>query len=161
MLLVSHLHPDHSSDLLGLLWSGRNTRNDVLPIVEPSGNEAAPALDEFLIRLFDPKSSSIFGTMRERAEDGARQRRRREQDIPVGSSRPAPPHIRSEPRKHQAIDIAHGNPLGRPTPQHIELMPKGENFALQGCARAEQPGHGVPDQLEEIAHRRDYRPIRR
>jgi hypothetical protein len=33
-----------------------------------------------------------------------------------------------------------------------------QNFGLQGCARAEQPGHGVPDQLEEIAHRRDYRP---
>jgi hypothetical protein len=66
-----------------------------------------------------------------------------------------------EPRKHPAIDIADGNPLGRPTPQHIELMPKGENFGLQGCARPEQPGHGLPDQLEEIAHRRDYRPIRR
>jgi hypothetical protein len=36
-----------------------------------------------------------------------------------------------EPRKHQAIDIADGNPLGRPTPQHIELMPKGKNFGLQ------------------------------
>jgi hypothetical protein len=42
-----------------------------------------------------------------------------------------------EPRKHQAIDIADGNPLGRPTPQHIE--PKGENFGLQGCARQKQP----------------------
>jgi hypothetical protein len=29
------------------------------------------------------------------------------------------------------------------------------------CARPEQPGHGVPDQLKEIAHRRNYRPIRR
>jgi hypothetical protein len=38
-------------------------------------------------------------------------------------------------RKHQAIDIADGYPLGRPTPQHIELMPKGENFGLQGRAR--------------------------
>jgi hypothetical protein len=50
-----------------------------------------------------------------------------------------------EPRKHQAIDIADGNPLGRSTPQHIELMPKGENFGLQGCARPEQPGYGAPD----------------
>ena len=55
-----------------------------------------------------------------------------------------------EPRKHQAIDIGDGYPLGRPTPQHIELMPKGENVGLQGCARPEQPGHCVPDQLEEI-----------
>jgi hypothetical protein len=29
-----------------------------------------------------------------------------------------------EPRKHQAIDIADDKPLWRPTPQHIELMPK-------------------------------------
>jgi hypothetical protein len=42
-----------------------------------------------------------------------------------------------EPRKHQAIDIADGYPLGRPTPQHIELMPKGENFGLQGRARTD------------------------
>ena len=63
-------------------------------------------------------------------------------------------------RKYQAIDIADGNPLGRLTPQHIELMPKGENFGLQGCARPEQLGHGVPDQLQEIAHRCDYQPIR-
>jgi ribonuclease BN (tRNA processing enzyme) len=58
MILVSHLHPDHSSDLPGVLWSGRNTRNDTLPIIGPSGNEAAPAFDEFLKRLFDPKSGS-------------------------------------------------------------------------------------------------------
>jgi ribonuclease BN (tRNA processing enzyme) len=45
VILVSHLHPDHSSDLPGVLWSGRNTRNDMLPIVGPSGNEAAPDRD--------------------------------------------------------------------------------------------------------------------
>ncbi len=58
MVLVSHLHPDHSSDLPGILWSGRMTRNDMLPIVGPSGNEAAPAFNDFLTRLFDPKSGS-------------------------------------------------------------------------------------------------------
>ena len=58
MILVSHLHPDHSSDLPGVLWSGRNTRNDMLPIVGPSGNDTAPALNDFLTRLFDPKNGS-------------------------------------------------------------------------------------------------------
>jgi len=58
MILVSHLHPDHSSDLPGVLWSGRNSRNDTLPIVGPSGNDAAPALNDFITRLFDPKSGS-------------------------------------------------------------------------------------------------------
>jgi ribonuclease BN (tRNA processing enzyme) len=58
MILVSHLHPDHSSDLPGILWPGRLTRDDVLPIIGPSGNEVAPAFDEFLVRLFDPKKGS-------------------------------------------------------------------------------------------------------
>jgi len=44
--------------------------------------------------------------------------------------------------------------------QHIELMAKDENFGLQRCARPQQPGHCVPDQLEEITHRGDYQPIR-
>ena len=56
-----------------------------------------------------------------------------------------------EPRKHQAIEIGDGDPLGCSTPQHIGAMPKGENFGLQRCARPEQPRHCVPDQLEEIA----------
>jgi len=59
MILVSHLHPDHVSDLLGVLWSGRMTRNDTLPIVGPSGDEAAPAFSDFLQRLFDPKNGSF------------------------------------------------------------------------------------------------------
>jgi hypothetical protein len=29
---------------------------------------------------------------------------------------------------------------------------------LQRCARPQQPGHCVPDQLEEITHRGDYQP---
>ncbi len=59
MILVSHLHPDHVSDLPGVLWSGRITRNDVLPIVGPSGDEAAPSFSDFLNRLFDPQMGSF------------------------------------------------------------------------------------------------------
>ena len=59
MILVSHLHPDHVSDLPGVLWSGRMTRNDTLPIVGPSGDEAAPGFSEFLQRLYDPKGGSF------------------------------------------------------------------------------------------------------
>ena len=29
MILVSHLHPDHTADLAGILWSGRMSRNDM------------------------------------------------------------------------------------------------------------------------------------
>jgi len=59
MILVSHLHPDHVSDLPGVLWSGRMTRNDTLPIIGPSGNEAAPSFSAFLDRQFDPKNGAF------------------------------------------------------------------------------------------------------
>jgi ribonuclease BN (tRNA processing enzyme) len=59
MILVSHLHPDHVSDLPGVLWSGRMTRNDTLPIIGPSGDEAAPSFSDFLTRLFDPKTGAF------------------------------------------------------------------------------------------------------
>jgi ribonuclease BN (tRNA processing enzyme) len=59
MILVSHLHPDHVSDLPGVLWSGRMTRSDNLPIIGPSGNEAAPSFSTFLNRNFDEKSGSF------------------------------------------------------------------------------------------------------
>ena len=59
MILVSHLHPDHVSDLPGVLWSGRMTRSDSLPIVGPSGNAAAPSFSTFLDRLFDPKDGAF------------------------------------------------------------------------------------------------------
>jgi ribonuclease BN (tRNA processing enzyme) len=65
MILVSHLHPDHSSDLPGILWSGRQSRNDTLRIAGPSGNDAAPSISTFLSRSFDPKDGAwqILGTV--------------------------------------------------------------------------------------------------
>jgi ribonuclease BN (tRNA processing enzyme) len=59
MILVSHLHPDHVSDLPGILWSGRMTRSDSLPVIGPSGNDAAPSFSAFLERQFDPKSGAF------------------------------------------------------------------------------------------------------
>ena len=59
VILISHLHPDHISDLPGVIWSGRMTRSDKLPIVGPSGDEAAPSFTAFLDRLFDPKNGSF------------------------------------------------------------------------------------------------------
>jgi hypothetical protein len=59
------------------------------------------------------RSCSISGTMRERGEDGAHQRRRRHQDIPVGSSRSASPHIRS-------AKVTAPRPVGRECPWPTE-----------------------------------------
>src|SRR5713101_6363072 len=42
LVAISHLHPDHVSDLPALLWLSHQARKDPLPIVGPSGNDVAP-----------------------------------------------------------------------------------------------------------------------
>jgi hypothetical protein len=65
--------------------------------------------------------------MRERGEDGARQRRRRDQDISVGSSRSASPHIRSQ-RPSTAPDSCDRPRLFRVT--HVFHPLYGREFTL-------------------------------
>jgi ribonuclease BN (tRNA processing enzyme) len=59
MVAISHLHPDHVSDLPALLWTSNQLRNDPLPIFGPSGNDAAPDFSTFLHRLFDAKTGAF------------------------------------------------------------------------------------------------------
>ena len=60
LVAISHLHPDHVSDLPALLWAERfQSRNAPLPIVGPSGNDTAPAFSTFLSRLFDEKQGAF------------------------------------------------------------------------------------------------------
>ena len=61
---ISHLHPDHVSDLPALLWVSQQTRQEPLPIVGPSGNAIAPEFATFLSRLFDEKTGAfqVLGT---------------------------------------------------------------------------------------------------
>jgi ribonuclease BN (tRNA processing enzyme) len=59
MVAVSHLHPDHVSDLPALLWLSLQARKEPLPIVGPSGNDIAPAFPVFLSRLFDEKNGAF------------------------------------------------------------------------------------------------------
>jgi ribonuclease BN (tRNA processing enzyme) len=58
LVAISHLHPDHVSDLPALLWMtrvpiglGGQPRNEPLPIVGPSGNDDAPDFATFVARL--------------------------------------------------------------------------------------------------------------
>jgi len=64
MVGISHLHPDHVSDLPALLWLSNQIRKEPLPIIGPSGNETAPNFSTFLSRLFDEKSGAfqVLGT---------------------------------------------------------------------------------------------------
>jgi ribonuclease BN (tRNA processing enzyme) len=59
LVAISHLHPDHVSDLPALLWLSDQVRKDPLPIVGPSGNEVAPSFPTFLSRLFDEKNGAF------------------------------------------------------------------------------------------------------
>lgn len=59
LIAISHLHPDHVSDLPALLWQSHVSRTDPLRIVGPSGNRQAPALATFLTRLFDPNDGAF------------------------------------------------------------------------------------------------------
>src|SRR5215475_14218286 len=56
---ISHLHPDHVSDLPALMWLSRQLRAEPLPIVGPSGNDVAPDFPTFLARLFDEKNGAF------------------------------------------------------------------------------------------------------
>jgi ribonuclease BN (tRNA processing enzyme) len=59
MVGISHLHPDHTSDLPALMWASNRVRTATLPIVGPSGNNVAPDLQTFLGRLFDEKTGAF------------------------------------------------------------------------------------------------------
>src|ERR1019366_10304653 len=59
LVAISHLHPDHVSDLPALLWTSQAIRQNPLPIYGPSGNEAVPDFSTFLSRLFDGKTGAF------------------------------------------------------------------------------------------------------
>lgn len=57
LLAISHLHPDHVSDLPALLWLSNSVRKEPLPVVGPSGNDLVPSFPTFLSRLFDARTA--------------------------------------------------------------------------------------------------------
>jgi ribonuclease BN (tRNA processing enzyme) len=59
MVGISHLHPDHTSDLAALMWGSNRIRTAPLPIVGPSGNDVAPDFATFLSRMFDAKTGAF------------------------------------------------------------------------------------------------------
>src|SRR5215470_12415074 len=58
MLAISHLHPDHTSDLAALMWGSNRQRSAPLPIVGPSGSSVAPDFATFLSRMFDARNGA-------------------------------------------------------------------------------------------------------
>lgn len=67
LIAISHLHPDHVSDLPALLWLSNLARKDALPIAGPSGGVVTPDFQTFLYRLFDDTAGAfplLGGTLR-------------------------------------------------------------------------------------------------
>jgi ribonuclease BN (tRNA processing enzyme) len=56
---ITHLHPDHVTDLPALLWLSDALRTERLAIVGPSGNDAVPGFAAFLERLFNAKDGAF------------------------------------------------------------------------------------------------------
>jgi ribonuclease BN (tRNA processing enzyme) len=60
LIAISHLHPDHVSDLPALFWSIDQMRKDPpLPISGPSGNDLVPDFTTFLNLLLDQKNGAF------------------------------------------------------------------------------------------------------
>lgn len=60
LVAISHLHPDHVSDLPALLWSIDGARKDPpLPIAGPTGNDGVPGFQKFLKLLFDQEQGAF------------------------------------------------------------------------------------------------------
>ena len=59
LLAISHLHPDHVSDLPALLWLSEVARQQPLKIAGPTGAGAFPSIDAFIRRLFDSSSGAF------------------------------------------------------------------------------------------------------
>jgi ribonuclease Z len=57
-ILITHLHPDHVSDLPDLIWSmSVRNRNSSLLVAGPTGSGEFPGIRTFLTRLFGPQGA--------------------------------------------------------------------------------------------------------
>ncbi len=110
MVLISHLHPDHVSDLPAVMWSARQTRRDALPIFGPTGDEAAPPFTTFVSRLFDPKTGAyeVLGSVMANAPLNPTQMRIDAHDLDVTKTDPSPVWDR-DGIIVTAMGIPHGN----------------------------------------------------
>jgi ribonuclease BN (tRNA processing enzyme) len=90
MVGISHLHPDHTSDLPALMWASNRARSAPLPMVGPSGNNVAPDFKTFLARLFDEKTGAfqVLGSTLAAERPGVERPRIEATVVDVGKTEP-------------------------------------------------------------------------
>jgi len=104
VILLTHLHVDHSADLPYLIKASYFTGRDRdLPLYGPTGNELMPAATVFVDRLFGPKGAFRYlsGYL-----DGGEEYRLRPHDVPAdGRERQ---RVLSKPYRITAVPVHHG-----------------------------------------------------
>jgi ribonuclease BN (tRNA processing enzyme) len=110
MVGISHLHPDHTSDLAALMWGSNRIRSEPLPIAGPSGNDVAPDFATFLGRMFDAKTGAyqVLGSTLGVEQPGAERPRFDIRVVDVTKTEPTPVFDRDE-ISVAALRIPHAN----------------------------------------------------
>jgi len=107
LLAITHLHPDHVSDLPALLWLSERARQRPLKLAGPSGGGPFPDIATFVKRLFDPTSGAfavLAGTLGQKGS-GVRL------DVAVldVNALAAPTVLKEDDLEVTAIGVPHGN----------------------------------------------------
>jgi ribonuclease BN (tRNA processing enzyme) len=175
MVGISHLHPDHTSDLAALLWGSNRMRSEPLPIVGPSGNNVAPDFATFLSRMFDEKTGAfqVLGSTLGAVQPGAERPRLEVSVVDVTKTEPTKvfdrdgmtitafriPHANMPTVAYRVqthdVSVVFGSDQNGTDPRFVDFA-KGANVLIMHLAIAAgappSPLHASPAVVGRIAH---------
>jgi ribonuclease BN (tRNA processing enzyme) len=175
MVGISHLHPDHTSDLAALMWGSNRMRSEPLPIVGPSGNNVAPDFATFLSRMFDEKTGAfqVLGSTLGAVQPGAERPRLNVSIVDVTKTEPTKvldrdgmtitafriPHANLPTLAYRVqtrdVSVVFGSDQNGTDPKFVDFA-KGANVLIMHLAIAAgappSPLHAAPAVVGRIAH---------
>jgi ribonuclease BN (tRNA processing enzyme) len=175
MVGISHLHPDHTSDLAALMWGSSRMRSEPLPIVGPSGNNVAPDFATFLSRMFDEKTGAfqVLGSTLGAVQPGAERPRLNVSVVDVTKTEPTKvldrdgmtitafriPHANLPTLAYRVqtrdVSVVFGSDQNGTDPRFVDFA-KGANVLIMHLAIAAgappSPLHAAPAVVGRIAH---------
>jgi ribonuclease BN (tRNA processing enzyme) len=175
MVGISHLHPDHTSDLAALMWGSNRMRSEPLPIVGPSGNNVAPDFATFLSRMFDEKTGAfqVLGSTLGAVQPGAERPRLNVSIVDVTKTEPTKvldrdgmtitafriPHANLPTLAYRVqtrdVSVVFGSDQNGTDPRFVDFA-KGANVLIMhlaiGAGAPPSPLHAAPAVVGRIAH---------